>query len=80
MDIKDSSSGEVLCPHGSQPWQVSLFNGLRFHCAGVLVDPSWVLTAAHCSNNKYGALLRDARRGWGWQPGEGGKGLGTGTL
>ncbi|XP_004866829.1 kallikrein-10 [Heterocephalus glaber] len=40
------------CARGSQPWQVSLFNGLKFHCAGVLVDPSWVLTAAHCWNNK----------------------------
>ncbi|XP_023382484.1 kallikrein-11-like, partial [Pteropus vampyrus] len=38
------------CPRGSQPWQVSLFNGLSFQCAGVLVDKSWVLTAAHCGN------------------------------
>lgn len=38
------------CARGSQPWQVSLFNGLKFHCAGVLVDKSWVLTAAHCGN------------------------------
>lgn len=40
------------CARGSQPWQVSLFSGLSFHCAGVLVDKSWVLTAAHCRNNK----------------------------
>ncbi|XP_059940589.1 kallikrein-10 [Mesoplodon densirostris] len=40
------------CPHRSQPWQVSLFDGFSFHCAGVLVDRSWVLTAAHCGNNK----------------------------
>ncbi|XP_021561660.1 kallikrein-10 [Carlito syrichta] len=40
------------CARGSQPWHVSLFNGLSFHCAGVLVDRSWVLTAAHCQNNK----------------------------
>ncbi|KAM5236960.1 kallikrein-10 [Ctenodactylus gundi] len=40
------------CLRGSHPWQVSLFKGLKFHCAGVLVDPSWVLTAAHCWNNK----------------------------
>ncbi|KAG8521477.1 LOW QUALITY PROTEIN: Kallikrein-5 [Galemys pyrenaicus] len=40
------------CPRHSQPWQVSLFSGLAFHCAGVLIDRSWVLTAAHCSNNK----------------------------
>nr|XP_027776315.1 kallikrein-10 [Marmota flaviventris] len=40
------------CTRGSQPWQVSLFKGLKFHCAGVLVDESWVLTAAHCWNDK----------------------------
>ncbi|KAM7059361.1 kallikrein-10 isoform 1-T2 [Molossus nigricans] len=40
------------CARGSQPWHVSLFNGLSFHCAGVLVDKSWVLTAAHCGNIK----------------------------
>ncbi|XP_006897347.1 PREDICTED: kallikrein-10 [Elephantulus edwardii] len=40
------------CARGSQAWQVSLFNGLSFHCAGVLVDKNWVLTAAHCYNHK----------------------------
>ncbi|XP_036286275.1 kallikrein-10 [Pipistrellus kuhlii] len=40
------------CARGSQPWQVSLFRGLAFHCAGVLVAPSWVLTAAHCGGDR----------------------------
>ncbi|XP_004644691.1 kallikrein-10 [Octodon degus] len=48
----DRAVSPGLCPRGSQPWQVALFNGLKFHCAGVLVAPSWVLTAAHCWNNK----------------------------
>ncbi|CAI9161228.1 unnamed protein product [Rangifer tarandus platyrhynchus] len=56
LPANDTSSRVVAsgapCTHGSQPWQVSLFNGLSFHCAGVLVDRSWVLTAAHCGNNK----------------------------
>ncbi|MXQ93055.1 hypothetical protein E5288_WYG017662 [Bos mutus] len=56
LPANDTSSNFVAsgapCAHGSQPWQVSLFNGLSFHCAGVLVDRSWVLTAAHCGNNK----------------------------
>ncbi|XP_037675267.1 kallikrein-10 isoform X2 [Choloepus didactylus] len=50
-DLDTALSG-AQCARGSQPWQVSLFNGLSFHCAGVLVDKSWVLTAAHCWNNK----------------------------
>lgn len=46
----DPAAYGAPCARGSQPWQVSLFNGLSFHCAGVLVDQSWVLTAAHCGN------------------------------
>lgn len=46
----DPQASGAPCPRGSQPWQVSLFSGLSFHCAGVLVDKSWVLTAAHCGN------------------------------
>lgn len=48
----DLEASGAPCARGSQPWQVSLFSGLSFHCAGVLVDKSWVLTAAHCGNNK----------------------------
>ncbi|XP_020138958.1 kallikrein-10 [Microcebus murinus] len=48
----DPAASGAPCPRGSQPWQVSLFNGLSFHCAGVLVDQDWVLTAAHCWNNR----------------------------
>ncbi|XP_024422190.2 kallikrein-10 [Desmodus rotundus] len=48
----DAEASGAPCARGSHPWQVSLFNGLSFHCAGVLVDKSWVLTAAHCGNNK----------------------------
>ncbi|KAK1329884.1 hypothetical protein QTO34_010067 [Cnephaeus nilssonii] len=48
----DLEASGAPCARGSQPWQVSLFSGLSFHCAGVLVDKSWVLTAAHCGNHK----------------------------
>ncbi|KAL4831549.1 hypothetical protein H8958_013114 [Nasalis larvatus] len=55
----DSAAYGAPCARGSQPWQVSLFNGLSFHCAGVLVDQSWVLTAAHCGNKPLWARVGD---------------------
>ncbi|XP_056652926.1 kallikrein-10 [Monodelphis domestica] len=47
------------CPRGSQPWHVSLFKGLSFRCSGVLVDRSWVLTAAHCQERWLWAKVGD---------------------
>ncbi|EGW07315.1 Kallikrein-10 [Cricetulus griseus] len=48
----DLETSTVPCTRDSQPWQVSLFHNLQFQCAGVLVDQSWVLTAAHCWRKK----------------------------
>ncbi|XP_029781458.1 kallikrein-10 [Suricata suricatta] len=57
-DLDLVASG-ASCARGSQPWQVSLFSGLKFHCAGVLVDKSWVLTAAHCGTKPLWARIAD---------------------
>ncbi|XP_017577202.1 plasminogen [Pygocentrus nattereri] len=40
--------GCVSKPH-SWPWQISLRTSAGIHfCGGTLIDPQWVLTAAHC--------------------------------
>jgi len=33
---------------GAWPWVVALYRDGDFHCGGVLLDESWVMTAAHC--------------------------------
>ncbi|XP_055991583.1 kallikrein-8-like [Sorex fumeus] len=47
------------CSAHSQPWQTALFQGISLLCGGVLIDESWVLTAAHCKKPKYSVRLGD---------------------
>ncbi|XP_005413021.2 PREDICTED: kallikrein-4-like [Chinchilla lanigera] len=50
--IKRISGGLPCIPH-SQPWIAALFDDHDAYCAGVLVHPQWVLSAAHCWNTSY---------------------------
>uniref|UniRef100_A0A8C8ZYJ6 Coagulation factor VII n=1 Tax=Prolemur simus TaxID=1328070 RepID=A0A8C8ZYJ6_PROSS len=40
--------GGKVCPKGECPWQALLTLNGALLCGGTLVDPSWVVSAAHC--------------------------------
>ncbi|KAM9738148.1 coagulation factor VII-like isoform 2-T2 [Menidia menidia] len=43
--------GGTECPKGECPWQVLLVYKGKGFCGGVIVKPTWILTAAHCLEN-----------------------------
>ncbi|KFO26171.1 kallikrein-1 [Fukomys damarensis] len=55
--IQSRIIGGEDCLKNSQPWQVALYHFSHLQCGGVLVHPQWVLTAAHCVNDKYQVWL-----------------------
>ncbi len=44
--------GGVDAVKGAWPWQIGVFSTSgRFFCGGSLINPFWVVTAAHCVDN-----------------------------
>ena len=62
-DVAPYIIGGSTARQGAWPWQASLkfldpVTGGRLHvCGGTLIDPSWVVTAAHCVDGMYGTSL-----------------------
>ncbi|XP_056587833.1 coagulation factor VII-like [Triplophysa dalaica] len=48
QDTRSRIVGGTECPKGHCPWQVLLKYGEKGFCGGVIVKPSWILTASHC--------------------------------
>ena len=46
--------GSEVDPPNSYPWVASLQYYSQHYCGGTLIDPEWVLTAAHCWVDSYG--------------------------
>ncbi|XP_003465454.3 glandular kallikrein, prostatic [Cavia porcellus] len=51
--IQSRVIGGQECARDSHPWQAAVYHFSDIKCGGVLVDPQWVLTAAHCINDHY---------------------------
>lgn len=47
-EIDSQIVGGLKAKKGQFPWQVLIQMDGQYLCGGSLIDPEWVLTAAHC--------------------------------
>ncbi|XP_021045207.1 kallikrein 1-related peptidase b9 [Mus pahari] len=52
LPVQTRVVGGINCEKNSQPWHVAVYRYNKYICGGVLLDPNWVLTAAHCYYEK----------------------------
>ncbi|KAK2567599.1 CUB and peptidase domain-containing protein 1 [Acropora cervicornis] len=50
--------GGTVAPINSWPWQVKLRIAGNFLCGGSLIQPEWVLTAAHCVEGESPSIIK----------------------
>ncbi|XP_061482650.1 coagulation factor VII-like isoform X2 [Rhineura floridana] len=59
---KEGRQGRIIggytCLPGECPWQALMIDGEKAKCGGVLLAPSWVVTAAHCLDRMRRGALR----------------------
>ncbi|XP_048185347.1 kallikrein-1-like [Perognathus longimembris pacificus] len=55
--VQNRLVGGSECERNSQPWQVAVYHFSSPQCGGVLLNPQWVLTAAHCFSSNYQVWL-----------------------
>ncbi|KAM6957989.1 uncharacterized protein LKV04_022125 [Tautogolabrus adspersus] len=48
LDSRARIVGGTECPKGECPWQVLLVYQGKGFCGGVILNPTWILTASHC--------------------------------
>ncbi|XP_006821988.2 plasma kallikrein-like, partial [Saccoglossus kowalevskii] len=59
----DRIVGGMAAQLGSWPWQVSVLRHGSHICGAVIIDPNWILTAAHCVDG-YSASSYELRMGF----------------
>ncbi|XP_031240157.1 renal glandular kallikrein-like isoform X2 [Mastomys coucha] len=57
LPVQNLIIGGFNCEMNSQPWHVAVYYFRTYICGGVLLDPNWVLTAAHCYTTYYQVWL-----------------------